>query len=478
MKKIIDYIQFNDEVDMLEFHLTTLFEVVDFFIIVESEYTFTGKPKALYFRENWNRFEKFSSKLVYVNHTEVPNKVQVNDGRQWQNEIAQRNLGLLAGLRELHGKEVNLSADDFIAITDCDEILDPNSLLMIKHNPSPEHDLLIMQMDMYYYDFRRQIKEKWRHVKLATFGKVESGFKAHDLRHMSGRIMERGGWHLSYFGGVNRILRKLDDFSHQEYNSEKFRSVDWLTSAITNGIDLFDRPAEFEPNDFTYMPPDWRQLRIDGNPPVPNLSARQQIYDTHDPYADFTEVKTDIQGWASDSPVFEAVIRDAKPRLILEVGVWKGASTITMSRLCQKYCTSFEIICIDTFLGSFENWLDRKTNYISSTLQNGRPNLYEIFLSNIISEQLQESVTPLPIDSVNAAHLLGNMGIRADLIYIDAGHSFESVLADLLLYKNLVRPGGYLLGDDWFHPPIKRAVREALGDVSTLSPDKYLWQRK
>jgi hypothetical protein len=95
----------------------------------------------------------------------------------------------------------------------------------------------------------------------------------------------------------------------------------------------------------------------------------------------------------------------------------------------------------------------------------------------VIHSGQQNVITPFPIDSVNGALTLKHFGVQADLIYVDAGHEYESVFTDLMLYKTLVRPGGYLLGDDWFHPPIKRAVENALGDVEELSHDKFLWRR-
>ena len=54
----------------------------------------------------------------------------------------------------------------------------------------------------------------------------------------------------------------------------------------------------------------------------------------------------------------------------------------------------------------------------------------------------------------------------------------NSVRMDLDLYKDLVRPGGHMLGDDWFHPPIKQAVADSLGEVITKSHDKFLWVKQ
>jgi hypothetical protein len=90
---------------------------------------------------------------------------------------------------------------------------------------------------------------------------------------------------------------------------------------------------------------------------------------------------------------------------------------------------------------------------------------------------MQDHITPFPIDSINGGLTLLKLGVQADLVYIDAGHEYQSVRMDLDLYKNLVRSGGHMLGDDWFHPPIKQAVADSLGEVITKSHDKFLWVR-
>jgi hypothetical protein len=53
------------------------------------------------------------------------------------------------------------------------------------------------------------------------------------------------------------------------------------------------------------------------------------------------------------------------------------------------------------------------------------------------------------MDSRNAARVLGWMGIQADLVYSDASHEEGDVLENYLAYWELVKPGGYMLCDDW-----------------------------
>lgn len=202
---------------------------------------------------------------------------------------------------------------------------------------------------------------------------------------------------------------------------------------------------------------------------------RTLIHGTHDPYAGFETTDYDIQGWASYSPCFEDTIKEIQPKIIVEVGTWKGASAIHMAKTCKKYYDDFEIICIDTFLASYEHWVNIDGNLPKTNLKNGRPTIYETFLTNVITEELTEHITPFPIDSINGGLTLSHFGVQADLVYIDAGHEYESVFMDLMLYKNVVRSGGHLIGDDWFHPPIKQAVADSLGEVVTKSHDKFLW---
>lgn len=60
-----DAMVFSHELDMLEIHLTELDPVVDRFVIMESDVTYSGKPKPLYFKENRQRFSKWDHKISY-----------------------------------------------------------------------------------------------------------------------------------------------------------------------------------------------------------------------------------------------------------------------------------------------------------------------------------------------------------------------------------------------------------------------------
>jgi beta-1,4-mannosyl-glycoprotein beta-1,4-N-acetylglucosaminyltransferase len=53
-------------------------------------------------------------------------------------------------------------------------------------------------------------------------------------------IIKDGGWHLSYFGDINFIIKKIDSFSHQEYNNSNYTNTSSLQDKIKNGINLLN----------------------------------------------------------------------------------------------------------------------------------------------------------------------------------------------------------------------------------------------
>jgi hypothetical protein len=67
------------------------------------------------------------------------------------------------------------------------------------------------------------------------------------------------------------------------------------------------------------------------------MSTRQTILDQlffgRDPLKDFPKERfpTDLQGWHSQHPYLARAMREAHPKVVVEVGVWKGASVVTMA---------------------------------------------------------------------------------------------------------------------------------------------------
>jgi SAM-dependent methyltransferase len=160
--------------------------------------------------------------------------------------------------------------------------------------------------------------------------------------------------------------------------------------------------------------------------------------------------------------LFGELIRGLRPRRIIEVGTWLGASAIHMAELCRREgLNDTEIVCVDTWLGSGEDWISGIWKG-DLALRNGRPPLYDQFLKNVVLTNNTGYITPLPLPATQAALVLRYRQYQADMIYIDGAHSYTDVIADIRAYYKLVRPGGVIFGDDFTagHFGVVRAVAE------------------
>lgn len=183
-----------------------------------------------------------------------------------------------------------------------------------------------------------------------------------------------------------------------------------------------------------------------------------------DPYRDFpiADYELKLWGWASDHPIFETVLSQIRPTRMIEVGSWLGGSAIhTCSIAKQLGIADFELVCIDTWLGADEHWLNPEW-FETLAVRNGYPTLYHQFMANVILKGHQDAICPFPTSAESAYHVLKHKGITVDVAYIDAGHRYKDVRADLENYWDLLRPGGVLFGDDFttMFPGVIRAVDE------------------
>lgn len=207
--------------------------------------------------------------------------------------------------------------------------------------------------------------------------------------------------------------------------------------------------------------------------------SAQDLYGV-DPYEGFPLDRWPerLHGWFSDAPVFEEVISKVKPDLIIEVGSWLGASAIHMAGLLKKHgLDESAIICVDTWLGAVEFWGDHAdaTRYGQLLIENGSPQVQKQFIANVLHQGLRDTIIPFQQESGTAARVLNRMGVRADVIYIDASHLEDDVERDIRVWWPLLREGGVMMGDDYeAWPQVARAVHRVLGDGVHVDGNKWV----
>jgi beta-1,4-mannosyl-glycoprotein beta-1,4-N-acetylglucosaminyltransferase len=234
--KLIDCFLYNGEARMLAFRLEELYSVVDYFVIVESLYTFKGTPKELKF--NIQDYQKFRDKIIFI-PCDIP---PVMDA--WQNETNQRR-HLKTGLTNL-----SLKSTDLLLLSDVDEIPDTRELQNYKLNGLIR--AAVFNQNFYYYNYNCRNVKKWPGSVLLNLEVFKNEFcsdfelvrkSRHDLPKI-GNDYNSGGWHFSYFGDIDYIVNKIQEFSHQEYNDSKYTNRDSIIKLMLAGKDLFLRPDE------------------------------------------------------------------------------------------------------------------------------------------------------------------------------------------------------------------------------------------
>lgn len=172
-----------------------------------------------------------------------------------------------------------------------------------------------------------------------------------------------------------------------------------------------------------------------------------------------------IQGWNSSHQWLGETIAEIRPQIVVEIGVWKGASVAMMANQMRDLDINGVVIAVDTWLGSSEHWS-------SEEWANDIPTLYHQFLTNIAAAGLTDYVVPLRLDSLNAARLL-RTHLRPDMIHLDGGHDYHSVHADLHAWWPLLPVGGVFIGDDYWPngqwPEVRQAIDDFLPTVGVTS---------
>ena len=260
MVRIIDCFIFYNELELLTYRLHLLHDVVDYFIIVESTHTFTGKEKKLFFNENKHMYEQFSSKIIHIIVDDFPYKctdTAISAENVWKNEYFQRN-AISRGIQSI----TDVSNSDAIIISDLDEIPDPRTLDKIK-NDDIKVTINVLQMDLYYYNLNMKFIGKWNLCKIISYEQYHALNKpCNNIRGMVCDAIPNGGWHLSYFGNAAFIMNKIQNFSHQEYNNEWYTNVSKIEERVQNGRDLYDRSTDMqkiEIKDNNYLPVDYQK---------------------------------------------------------------------------------------------------------------------------------------------------------------------------------------------------------------------------
>ncbi|KAG0346649.1 hypothetical protein BG005_000622 [Podila minutissima] len=224
--RIFDSILFSVELDMLEIRMKELWDVVDHFIIFESNMTFTGRPKELVFANNRERFAFAESKILYK-HFVFP---YLEHESAWDREGRTRD-GMTALFLEL-----GLTENDLFTSVDLDEVIYPHTLELIKECEGVP-DTMHLELNNYLYSFEFPTGDT---IWPTTITRWYPGVR-YIRAQVSDTVLTDSGWHCSFcFRYIKDFQFKMAAYSHTERVRYTYMSTaEWIQKTICEGRDLF-----------------------------------------------------------------------------------------------------------------------------------------------------------------------------------------------------------------------------------------------
>jgi beta-1,4-mannosyl-glycoprotein beta-1,4-N-acetylglucosaminyltransferase len=232
-KKIIDCVLYNGELDILKLRLQLYNELVDEFHITEANQTFTGIQKNDLLESLIEiELKPFSQKIYYHLITELP-----ESNSPWDKEYF---------LREKSLELASPKDDDLVIVSDVDEILNLDYVLK-----NYNHDKInVVEIDCFYYYYNLASNEKMDASLLAIYSLLKDkkigkryNFCSEEERNFMLANGGRTGGHFTYqFGSeIDKYIKKVKSFSHQEYNNDFYLNPQKLKFLIENEMDIFHR---------------------------------------------------------------------------------------------------------------------------------------------------------------------------------------------------------------------------------------------
>lgn len=225
---VLDAFTFFNELDLLELRFNILDEHVDKFILVESEQTFMGQPKPLYYSNNRDRFAKWNDKIIHIVAPNIEIK-EVPFERHWLcYELIEQEL-------------MNYGANDVAYCSDLDEIWKPQML---------DNKIHSLAQYNYSYYLNQRSSEQWVGTLASKIKNIFVGYNKLN-RSVKPNVLPDGGWHFTNMGGVKQIIKKVSAYDHgHEIPQDWFKET--IGERIKNGQDFLARDKDYLGNPYKF----------------------------------------------------------------------------------------------------------------------------------------------------------------------------------------------------------------------------------
>jgi beta-1,4-mannosyl-glycoprotein beta-1,4-N-acetylglucosaminyltransferase len=247
----------NNELDLLDMRLNMLGDIVEKFVIVESNRTHSGNKKDLnFFTEDGqpNRYQrnklKILDKIIFIFHDVswcwVDNTSKREPYMAWGNESSQRNM-ILEALSTQKPK------DGLLMVSDIDEIPDSEKLksALYTYNQLEKKIPIMLNMThcLYFMNMASDSISYGPYLYDPSLSKEDpTTMRWHCCSEYRKDFVqiENAGWHFSTLGKIEDIRNKIASFAHTEFNTSEITSEEHLSKCINEGIPFWETLFKFD----------------------------------------------------------------------------------------------------------------------------------------------------------------------------------------------------------------------------------------
>jgi beta-1,4-mannosyl-glycoprotein beta-1,4-N-acetylglucosaminyltransferase len=228
LTRIFDTFIYSGEEVLLISRIDYLSPYVDFFVIVESEETFSGNYREVDLNFQQQIHSRYGDKIRWI-------KIDRLIGKDpWEREAFQRQL-ICDGLEDIQ-------RGDVVMLSDLDEI--PSHKYLETLSKLDHEEIFIAEMKMFRYCEHLESFEKWYGTIAFKYFASIPDLQLLRLRAVrywmeeKSRIVIDGGFHFTTFLNARKFKEKIKSFSHTELNTFPYNIPFFLHLVIKLGVTL------------------------------------------------------------------------------------------------------------------------------------------------------------------------------------------------------------------------------------------------
>lgn len=233
-RRVYDAVLFSNELEILNLRWRELYPYITQFVLLESNSTFTGRPKPLVFKGNREKFRFVDSRLTYGTIGGRFIKGENPFIEEAYQRVALDHLLKIAGITD----------DDLLIMSDVDEIPSAHTINLLRWCDDVP-SILHLQLKNYLYSFEFLADDNsWR----ASVHRYQSGKTRYAHYRQSDNLLADAGWHCSFcFRRISDFIFKMKAYSHNDrVRFSHYLNPKRIQDVICKGADLFDMlPEEY-----------------------------------------------------------------------------------------------------------------------------------------------------------------------------------------------------------------------------------------